>query len=75
MPNMDQSSLSVSETMFKRMIIYVETYRVQQKGRNPMIVYLDSEQEEWVSFPIFEQMFTYYTENNYPIIIPIQTED
>ena len=61
--------------MMKRMIIYVETYRVQQKGRNPLIVYLDTENTEWVSFPVFERMFTYYTGNDYPIIIPINQED
>ena len=72
---MDQSHLSVSESMMKNMIIYVETYRVQQKGRNPLVVYLDTNREEWVSFPVFEKMFYYYTENNYPLIIPINLED
>jgi hypothetical protein len=69
---MDKSELSVSETMFKEMILFVDTYRKQQHGHNPLTIPVDSDRSDFVSWNVFEEMFTYYTENSYPLFIPIQ---
>ena len=72
MVNCDTSSLSLSRTMFKDMVEFVISYRLQYH-RNPMTIYIDKEHVDFISFNKFEEIKDRYKE--FPIIIPINMED